>query len=79
MGAIEAGNLNGFAVEQHEHGGAMNWQLLLLSPDWDSIDDAWAAQFTAFAASGERFDALARAFSAHEDDIWETISIETGN
>ncbi len=79
MGATEAGTMNGFAVEQHEHGGAMNWQLLLLMPDWDSIDDAWAAQFAAFEASGERFTALARAFTAHEDDIWDTISVETGS
>lgn len=79
MEATEAGTMNGFAVEQHEHGGAMNWQLLLLMPDWDSIDDAWAAQFAAFAASGERFDALARAFTAHSDDIWDTITVETGD
>ena len=79
MGATGDGMMNGFAVEQHEHGGAMNWQLLLLMPDWDSIDDAWAAQFAAFEASGDRFDALARAFTAHEDEIWDTISIETGS
>ena len=79
MGATEDGLLNGFAVEQHEHGGAMNWQILLLSPDWDSLDDAWAAQFAAFDASGERWDAMARAFTSHEDDIWATISVETGN
>lgn len=75
----EAGTMNGFAVEQHEHGGAMNWQLLLLMPDWDSIDDAWAAQFAAFEASGDRFEAITRAFIAHEDDIWDTISVETGD
>jgi hypothetical protein len=79
MSATEAGTLNGFAVEEHVHGGAMNWQLLLLSPGWDSLDDAWATQFAAFAASGERFDEMARAFSSHEDDIWETITVETGN
>lgn len=79
MGATEEGLLNGFAVEQHEHGGSMNWQLLLLMPDWDSIDDAWAAQFAAFEASGERFDAIGRAFTAHADDIWDTISVETGD
>lgn len=79
MGATEQGIMNGFAVEQHEHGGSMNWQLLLLMPDWDSIDDAWAAQFAAFDASGDRFDALARAFTAHEDDIWQTTTVETGN
>ncbi len=77
--AMDAGHLNGWAVEEHAHGGDMNWQLLYLLPSWDAADDVWSVVFAAFEGAGARGQAMMGAFVEHEDNIWETISVETGN
>lgn len=79
QGAMDAGHLNGWAVEEHAHGGNMNWQILYLLPSWDAADDAWNAAFAAFEAHPERYARLMRAFVAHEDNIFETLTVETGD
>lgn len=79
QGAMDAGHLNGWAVEEHAHGGEMNWQILLLLPSWDVADDVWAAAFEAFEAHPAAYETVMRAFTAHEDNIWETVSVETGD
>jgi len=43
--AMDAGLINGWAVEEHASGGPMNWQIVYLLPSWDAIDDMWAMMF----------------------------------
>lgn len=77
--AMDAGLINGWAVEEHASGGPMNWQIVYLLPSWDAIDDMWAMMFAAFEAHPQGYEAALRAIGAHDDNIWQTLTVDTGN
>jgi hypothetical protein len=67
-GMVEEGILNGFGLTVHDTGGEYNLRMVLLTPDWGSIQDFWTAYYARMPE-----DALGRGESMirqHTDEIW---------
>lgn len=76
-GMVEEGILNGFGLTVHDTGGEYNLRMVLLTPDWGSIQDFWTAYYARMPE-----DAQASGGSMirkHTDEIWVMTEQEGGN
>jgi hypothetical protein len=69
------GLLTGWVTESHNTGGKFNWKVLMLTDDWDSLDDVTARVFEAAPLSHP----IWKLFTAHKDELWETLPPPSAN
>lgn len=73
--AVTDGLLLGWVEESHNTGGRFTWKFISMVEDWDTIDELTAAVFEAAPLDHPIWSM----FSAHMDEVWETLPPPAAN
>lgn len=73
--AVADGLISGWVQESHNTGGRFTSKLILMSDEWDTLDDVQALMLEAAPLSHPMWDM----FTAHRDELWEAVPAAGGN